>query len=812
MVRQRLATSANGDEPTGQLCNERTRIKIKIRNKNNHNLNRSSLWLTTSKGKSQAYNFRQVELIKTPNTTTTSNDFTRNINEKYTRASVHNNNCLLVKYHHAHHNSGAKSTLNYCIYRLSSMRTCLMYMCITLVISLALQQTTSDSSAPNELSLGAPAGQQQQYSQQTNDYKILDDDNNDNDDKLAPQQLSHLQHHQRSDSTVSTHDKPARWPGDHQMDNKPPLCDDCLAIPLVAIMGNKQVNGFIIRPAASLRHPGNSNINHQQQSPDGGIHYGQVSGQYQQAARPNYSAYAPPSTTSHVSSPPAPSSSGRSPLEPKSDDKCPMTGPLTVCDQIGSYPADVILNKLEVVKKSLGLTYFNIDSLFSDERDHLSEPFDGPMWQEVGTKPSLVPKIQSNGVTNSTRTPIQSFNHASFHASPNANIDLHYQAKKSTNNNGSAGYQRQHEEHKERIEPGNYGEQQPESDASYGSAAGAGASGATSGATSAVIVDSKGPPLQRGFSDQHQSQLLAVQQQFERPTSNVGAGQGHLQNDSPLLKRLQDANGAGHRSRRLQRQLQPGADEFLHLVERQAISIVAQQPSNLDHPERQQYQLAIDYDDNYNAKGSLESHEPASASIANSQSSLYASGTESKSTLLISSGGGDSSAGDTRRVAANRSRSSAPLFVPSDVVGDDDHQDSTSTISKVSASHNVSSRAANLSTSDKTNSSTKLVHSPPLFAPPHTRPTSWANSKSVPDSRRPRRFKRQVTNVRVDSSSGSTSEETDPEGNGGGGSISSAPLNDQVQPEPVCRAKSIYISPKAAVSRFVSSMVILPWF
>lgn len=67
--------------------------------------------------------------------------------------------------------------------------------------------------------------------------------------------------------------------------------------------------------------------------------------------------------------------------EPKSDEHCPMTGPLTVCDRIGSYPADVILDKLVNARRlfkqhsTSARSGFNLDSLFSDERRHSSEPF-----------------------------------------------------------------------------------------------------------------------------------------------------------------------------------------------------------------------------------------------------------------------------------------------------------------------------------------------------------------------------------------------------------------------------------------------------
>jgi len=131
-------------------------------------------------------------------------------------------------------------------------------------------------------------------------------------------------------------------------------CTDCLAIPLVTVMGDKHFSGFLVPPFTKPQTSEQYQLQHHQQ-PQLAYHQKQYSA--------HESSHLPVQRDAH-------------PLVPKSDEKCPMTGPLTVCDQINSYPADVILNKLESAKRLLKQSEFNLDSLFSDERDHSSEPFE----------------------------------------------------------------------------------------------------------------------------------------------------------------------------------------------------------------------------------------------------------------------------------------------------------------------------------------------------------------------------------------------------------------------------------------------------
>lgn len=166
-------------------------------------------------------------------------------------------------------------------------------------------------------------------------------------------------------------------------------CHDCLH---VAVMGDHQMGSYIMKPivrgpnARSListvtskasAKGSNSMIrqNHSKQATDelqtttgrhNQSHHKQYGDNYRRSAEGLHQHQHQQHHDHHNS------------LEPKSDDHCPMTGPSTVCDQINSYPADVILDKLENAKRMLKQSHFNLDSLFSDERDHSSEPFDEP--------------------------------------------------------------------------------------------------------------------------------------------------------------------------------------------------------------------------------------------------------------------------------------------------------------------------------------------------------------------------------------------------------------------------------------------------
>ena len=154
--------------------------------------------------------------------------------------------------------------------------------------------------------------------------------------------------------------------------------EDCLAIPMIAKLenGEHRVSGFLLHsagPYLAAAYAGKQAARRKQR---------ENAKQHQTAAARWNDAGDPSTSTAHYYSA-APATghpaaySGRRKfnaiLAPRSDEKCPMTGALTVCDQIGSYPADVILGKLEIAKRAR--TFFNIDSFFSDERDHLAEPF-----------------------------------------------------------------------------------------------------------------------------------------------------------------------------------------------------------------------------------------------------------------------------------------------------------------------------------------------------------------------------------------------------------------------------------------------------
>lgn len=160
------------------------------------------------------------------------------------------------------------------------------------------------------------------------------------------------------------------------------VCADCLAIPLVALVGGRQINGFIVRQASlhaplprAKFNPATPADGHDREPSSGGVpsrvinnhnnrpHQEQLMGERSPSPAADYSRPKPYHTN---------------PFEPKSDAQCPMAGHVTVCDQIGSYPADVILHKLHNLERALYRSHFNIDSFFSDESDNLSDPFETP--------------------------------------------------------------------------------------------------------------------------------------------------------------------------------------------------------------------------------------------------------------------------------------------------------------------------------------------------------------------------------------------------------------------------------------------------
>lgn len=203
-----------------------------------------------------------------------------------------------------------------------------------------------------------------------------------------PSSSSHESHNENNNNNNNNNQAPLSKPHDYEQFKQKPTpetlpasqakpCNDCLAIPLLAIVGNKQLSGFLIPPPQTRPKP-NPNPTRQYQS----AYEAQQRGHHYEQAD-----YEPASISQ---------------LEPHSDDKCPMVGPLTVCDQIDSYPADIILNKLNNAKKVLKQTYFNIDSLFSDEREHSSEPFDEQTVKVHNNKGSA--QLQMNSSSPADRT------------------------------------------------------------------------------------------------------------------------------------------------------------------------------------------------------------------------------------------------------------------------------------------------------------------------------------------------------------------------------------------------------------------------
>lgn len=159
---------------------------------------------------------------------------------------------------------------------------------------------------------------------------------------------------------------------------------NCLAIPLVTIMGHKRLDGFLL--SGSQRKPVSANLAHVGSASEypagaGWIHYiGDASSSSSSSSKAPSALYNKrPPYLNTLDLPMSDHMSTRPPhlVElPRSDEKCPMTGPMTVCDQIGSYPAELILSKLASVKEILRSSNFNLDSMFTDEREHSSDPFE----------------------------------------------------------------------------------------------------------------------------------------------------------------------------------------------------------------------------------------------------------------------------------------------------------------------------------------------------------------------------------------------------------------------------------------------------
>lgn len=141
-----------------------------------------------------------------------------------------------------------------------------------------------------------------------------------------------------------------------------------LAIPLVSLVGRKRLTGFLIRA------PGEG-VGAQRRPLDYGC------GNRQRQTSIQREATIDRKSTEQGSL----SASDRATVALKSDEKCSMTGPMTVCDSVDGYPTELILRKLTVAKNALRSSNFNLDSLFSDERDHSNDPFDDPPGRQLNT-------------------------------------------------------------------------------------------------------------------------------------------------------------------------------------------------------------------------------------------------------------------------------------------------------------------------------------------------------------------------------------------------------------------------------------------
>lgn len=151
---------------------------------------------------------------------------------------------------------------------------------------------------------------------------------------------------------------------------------DCLASPLVAIVDRQRLDAYLLSGSQrkhTRAHLGGAAGSRHLEYPVGvgKLHYGTSSlATPLHNKRPAYLGPLDLHTPDHMSS-----RSVQSAKRLKSDENCPMTGPMTLCDQIDSYPAELILSKLAAVKEALRWSSFNLDSLFTDEREHSSEPF-----------------------------------------------------------------------------------------------------------------------------------------------------------------------------------------------------------------------------------------------------------------------------------------------------------------------------------------------------------------------------------------------------------------------------------------------------
>lgn len=655
----------------------------------------------------------------------------------------------------------------------------------------------------------------------------------------------------------------------------PPLCNDCLAIPLIAIMGNgKQVNGFIIQSTQKQQHQQQNNLHQQQQAHE---HRSQLQTRQhhvnQQGSAHGYSAaYERPYV--HL---PVEQTTATPKLEPKSDIKCPMNGSLTVCDQIDSYPAEVILHKLEVAKKRLGHATFNIDSLFTDERDNSGEPFDD--------QATSIPRKQVHPPRRiaTKSTPDPHIHYSNYQAKPDpARFDYH-------NHHGF-----QERQSVRRLNTNDPGEQKSPF--------------SPSGDKQATLVYQQtnnrrpgghgGPPMtERDYGGSHVISVRKAEGVEPKKDRNplhghdlkYNSGSANFRAGDPadvsiiVQERHSDLSqrGTGHKGPDRQLHDAGNDDEFLKIVEGRAVVLPSHPNARLVSSGENSKLISADnvhdgerYVDDNLAGQRMQSSERRYRTQVNLIPSgdplvvaaAAASAVKQAPTSLTSNNSRRSIGGHGGRFGGPIYQSSSSVTgVADDVVGNDTNGNQDSVVSKGQGSSDGISRVGlSSSTSTGRNSTRRRKSTSSATTSPVGRQRGSSNSselladsvalpqlqstlstsKPLPVTStstfnkrldrleefdgagkpqnssvslvnvRHRHVRRQVANVRVDSSGGtSTNEGTDPESVGGGGGggdgggedgLSSSgptePAENQVQPEPVCRAKSIYISPKAAVS------------
>lgn len=299
----------------------------------------------------------------------------------------------------------------------SKVACCLLYICLLLFVIISFNAAAGQSELPpqqlqhaNALALDQPIKCHHQSSHNHHHHQLKQQQQPSlprQASKLAPVQLDHKirsnsnnnndfhQYQQPHAAKINTILEPvldanSLVPYQREPGKRVAACQGCLAIPLISVdtsSGAKQLNGFILSPSHQVNR---------RRTID--------------AHDDRYQSYASPEQ--HYQP--------LNPLRPHSSAQCPMKGLLTVCQDIGHYPADLILNKLERSRRILKQSYFNIDSLFSDERDHLGEPFkDGEDSMAAGTATAA----QEQARNSSLAKLMNDHHHSAW--SPHHNVDGH---------------------------------------------------------------------------------------------------------------------------------------------------------------------------------------------------------------------------------------------------------------------------------------------------------------------------------------------------------------------------------------------------